>query len=168
MKRVLGVDPGLKVTGYAVIEVEGSGSRGFKLLEAGCIEPKKDSDLPQRLDKIYFHLREVIQQYQPQVMVLEKLYAHHRHPATVSVLGHVRGVICLVSVHCQIKLAEYSVKRIRKSLLGQGGVGKQQTREVVARFFKIPAEKLTLDASDAIALGLGYCHMTRGLRGQSL
>jgi crossover junction endodeoxyribonuclease RuvC len=76
----------------------------------------------------------------------------------------VRGVICLVCAHRSVELTEFSVKRVRKSLVGDGNASKQQTREVVAHLLGVQAARLTLDASDALALALGFAFMDRPRR----
>jgi len=158
---VLGVDPGLRATGYGLIEVVYQPDYRVKLLEAGTINPRQQDPLEKRIFKIHQNLGDIIQQYSPQVMVLEKLYAHHKHPTTASLLGHVRGVICLLCAQHGIRLVEHSVKRIRKSVVGNGNATKQQTQRAVEQFLRIPDQKLTLDASDALALALGFGHMNR-------
>lgn len=156
MMKILGIDPGLKATGYGCIEAH---NQSVALLETGTIEPKEKDLIQNRIQKIYKILDGLIEQYQPQVLVLEKLYAHYKHPVTASKLGHVRGVICLLCAQKNIGLVEHSVKRIRKSLTGNGNATKVQTKEVVADILKVDAAKLPLDASDALALALGYVRM---------
>lgn len=159
--RILGVDPGLNTTGYGVIEIETVPSRTIKLLEAGIIRPRSSDLLQNRINKIYQHLQDIVGEFHPTVMVLEKLYSHYRHPTTACQMGHIRGVICLLCAQQGLTLVEHSVKRIRKSLVGQGSASKQQTQEWVARMLNIDKNKLTLDASDALALVLGYASMQR-------
>lgn len=154
--RILGIDPGLKATGYGCIE---SGSFKAALIETGTIEPEQRGLIQNRIQKIYLILEEIIKEHQPQVLVLEKLYAHYKHPATASKLGHVRGVICLLCAQKNVELVEHSVKRIRQSLTGNGNASKVQTRRVVADILHIDETKLKLDASDALALALGYARM---------
>lgn len=161
--KILGIDPGLQATGYGVIEMIG-GPGALRLLETGVIEPKRSLPLPQKVDKIFQNITALVGQYQPEVMVLEKLYAHYKHPATGVVMGHARGVICLAAAQCGVTLVEYSVKRIRKALVGNGNASKPQTRESVARHLKIDATCLTLDASDALALALGFVYMQKAVR----
>ena len=156
--RILGVDPGFKATGYGCIEV---GGRAITLLETGTIEPKQKDLIQNRIQKIYTILGDLIEEHQPEILVLEKLYTHYKHPATASKLGHVRGVICLLCAEKNIILVEHSVKRIRKALTGNGNATKGQTRRVVANALKVDEAKLTVDASDALALALGYCAMNR-------
>lgn len=154
--KILGIDPGFKATGYGCIKVD---HRSVTLIETGTIEPKQTDLIQNRIQKIYSILGDLIDEHNPQVLVLEKLYAHHAHPVTASKLGHVRGVICLLCAQKNIELAEYSVKRIRKALTGNGNATKVQTKRVVADLLKIDESKLTLDASDALALSLGYIRM---------
>ena len=155
---VLGVDPGLKATGYGVLKWD---KAKLGLLEVGAIEPKPRDLIENRILNIHQNLNDVIQQYHPEVMILEKLYSHHKHPTTAAILGHVRGVICLLCAQHKIKLVEQSVKRIRQSLTGNGNASKSQTQQVVAHILKIDAQKLTLDASDALALALGYINILK-------
>jgi crossover junction endodeoxyribonuclease RuvC len=157
--KILGVDPGLKATGYGVIEIDAEGR--IKALEVGSIEPKSRDALPRKLFKIRQNLDDIVVRHAPQVMVLEKLYAHYKHPVTASIMGHARGVICLVCAERGVELVEESPKRVRKAVVGNGNASKEQTLRVVANFLKIDPSQLTLDASDALALALGYAHMNR-------
>ena len=158
MTTILGIDPSLTATGYGFVQMHNG---QIKLLECGAIEPKSKELFPRKLEKIYTILGELIGQYNPQVLVLEKVYSHHKHPATVSVLGHVRGVVCLLCAQRNVELVEHSVKRIRQALTGNGNATKVQTRRMVASAFGVKEEKLTLDASDALALALGYLQMNK-------
>ncbi len=155
----MGIDPGLRATGYGVVECKQS---LVSLLEVGTIEPKQKELLQNRLKTIHDVLDELIIEHGPQTLVLEKLYAHYNHPITASTLGHVRGVICLVCAQRGLQLVEYSVKRIRQVLTGNGNASKVQIRRFVASFLAIDEAKLSLDASDALALALGYIRVDGG------
>jgi crossover junction endodeoxyribonuclease RuvC len=156
--RILGIDPGLITTGYGVVEMKAG---GVKILEAGTIEPNTKDPFEQRLLKVHLHITTLLQAYHPDVVVLEKLYAHAKHPTTVAVLGHVRGVICLSVAQQKIELVEQSVKRIRKALIGNGNATKIQMQEFVKRLLNIKSAGFKLDASDALSLALGQAHMMR-------
>jgi len=157
--KILGIDPGLQNTGYGVVEfVPGESVR---LKEAGFIHPKAKDLFEQKIFKIHQLLDEIIQKHQPDVIVLEKLYAHYKHPITASILGHVRGVICLLCAQRKVELVELSVKRIRKALTGNGNATKEQARRLICGLLKLKESQLTLDTSDALALALGYAHMRR-------
>lgn len=155
---ILGIDPGLKATGYGFINFE---KNKTKLLEAGSVEPKQSDLIQNRIFKIYTILIQLVDQYQPNVLVLEKLYAHYKHPTTASILGHIRGVICLIAAQKRLELIEHSVKRIRKAVTGNGNASKVQTQKVIVDALNIKARNLTLDASDALALALGYIHINK-------
>jgi crossover junction endodeoxyribonuclease RuvC len=159
--RILGIDPGFKATGYGCVE---TGTGAVRLVETGTIEPKQKDLIQNRLQKIHHILSGLVDEHQPQVLVLEKLYAHGEHPVTASKMGHVRGVICLVCAQKNIELVEYSVKRVRKALIGNGNATKLQVRQAVAGTLRIDEAKLTLDASDALALALGHVRMRQSYR----
>ena len=156
--RILGIDPGLIATGYGVVDIK-SGSP--QILEAGTIEPNTKDNFELRLFKVHLHITTIIQAHHPDVVVLEKLYAHYKHPATSAILGHVRGVICLAVAQQKTELVEQSVKRIRKALIGNGNATKVQIQEFVKRLLNIKSPSFKLDASDALALALGHAHMMR-------
>ena len=156
MMKILGIDPGLKTTGYGIIEYR---QRQIKLLETGIIQPKPKELIQKRIHSIYLALKELIEQHKPEILVLEKIYSHHKHPNTVAILGHVRGVVCLLCAQQNMTLAEHSVKRIRKALTGNGNATKIQTRRIVAHTLRVDEDNLTLDASDALALAMGYGYM---------
>jgi crossover junction endodeoxyribonuclease RuvC len=151
--RILGVDPGSHVTGYGLVE---SVNGRIKLIEAGIIKVKDKEDLHLRIQKVYLNLEDVANSYKPDVLVLEKLYTHGQYVTTAAILGHVRGVICLLCAQKNIPLEESSVKRIRKAVTGNGAATKEQTQRMVAHLLNIDPGKLATDASDALALALGY------------
>lgn len=154
--RILGIDPGLKATGYGFVDY---GGKKIKLFEVGVIQSRQKDPIQHRLKKIYSLLDELILKYKPEVLVLEKLYSHREHPITSSILGHVRGVICLLSSQRGVTLIEHSVKRIRKAVTGNGNASKAQVLKMVANSLGIDENRLTFDASDALALALGYIHI---------
>jgi crossover junction endodeoxyribonuclease RuvC len=156
--KVLGIDPGLKATGYGII-LCGPESR-LKVLEAGSIEPKAKLPLAEKLLKIHGFLTQIIERHRPDAVVLEKLYSHSAHPMTAAVMGHARGVICLACAQQELVVVEESPKRVRKAVVGNGNASKEQTCRVVANILKIDPACLTLDASDALALALGHARMS--------
>ena len=156
--RILGIDPGLITTGFGFVEIAGGAA---KVIDAGTIKPKVKDAFESRIAKVHQCLTSIIVEHKPEVIVLEKLYAHYKHPTTACILGHVRGVICLAAYEQRVELVEHSVKRIRKALLGNGNATKLQVQEFVKRILNIPSADLALDTSDALALALGYAHMKR-------
>jgi len=156
--KILGVDPGLVTTGYGVIEVKGG---KLKVLEAGVVQPNTKDAFERRIAKVHQHIGGIINTHKPDAVVLEKLYAHYKHPATAFVLGHVRGVICLAAAQSNTPLIEQSPKRIRMALLGNGNATKIQVQAFVKRLLNCPKADMGLDISDALALALGHAHMMR-------
>jgi len=156
--RILGVDPGLRATGFGLMEFK-TGS--IKILDAGSIEPNPKALFEARIAKVHDLLSGIISTHKPNVLVLEKLYAHYKHPTTACLLGHVRGVICLLAHEHKIELVEQSVKRIRQALVGNGNATKEQVQMFVKRILNIEHARLTLDTSDALALALGQAHMLK-------
>jgi crossover junction endodeoxyribonuclease RuvC len=156
--RIIGVDPGLNITGFGVVDVSGD---KVKVIDAGSIEPKSKDRFELRIHKVHNLLEKLICEHKPQVLVLEKLYAHDKFPMTVSILGHVRGVICLAAAQQEIELVELSVKRVRKALMGNGNATKPQVQAFVKRLLKLEKTEMLLDTSDALALALGHAHMLR-------
>ena len=108
---ILGIDPGLQRTGFGVVSKNGSKN---DYIDCGVIQTSSVQDLASRLLHIYSGLENIYAKYKPEVMVLEKLYAHHKHPTTLGVLGHVRGVICLLGAKNDMGVFEYPYTRIRK------------------------------------------------------
>lgn len=159
---VVGVDPGLKATGYGVIGIDDRDR--VRVIEFGSIEPDIRNSFQVKLFKIRKYLDDIVLRHSPSVMVLEKLYSHYAHPVTAAIMGHARGVICLVCAERGIELVEESPKRVRKAVVGNGNATKEQTRFVVADFLGIKPEKMTLDVSDALVLGLAYARMRHYLK----
>jgi len=102
---ILGIDPGLHITGYGVIEV-GSKNR-VKLKEAGVIRTKPRDGITSRLEKIYTNISDIIEEYKPSILALEKLYSHYKHPVTSILMGHARGVVCLAAGILKVELVNY-------------------------------------------------------------
>src|SRR6266545_8345492 len=110
--RVLGIDPGLQVTGYAVLEVRPTGPH---VCEAGIVrtnEGKRTTDLAPRLCSLYDGIVEIVEQYQPQAVALEQLFAHYDHPRTAILMGHARGVIFLAAAQHNLPVVSYTATRI--------------------------------------------------------
>lgn len=155
--RILGIDPGLRVTGYGLIE--GKGLR-VRLIDAGYITTKSKDGLDMRLEKIYRAVDKLISESSPDAMVLEKLYSHWKHPTTAFVLGHARGIICLAAKQYGIPLVEYSPTRIKKAVLGSGHCSKSQVQRMIQNILSLKALPKPPDTSDALALAIGHSYMS--------
>ncbi len=152
--RVLGIDPGLNVTGYGVLEADGDHP---KVVEAGVVRSNARKCLAERLNEISRELNEIIGQFQPQAIAVEELYSHYTHPITAVIMGHVRGVIFLKAAEAGIPVESYASTRIKKSLTGNGRATKQQIQKMVKSTLGLPAVPEPPDAADALAIALCHC-----------
>ena len=159
-RRILGVDPGLLTTGYGVIEV---GPLRPILCEAGIIRGNEDksADMAGRLLAIYTGMAEVIEQFHPEVMAVEQLYAHYKHPRTAILMGHARGAIFLAAALRDIPVVSYNATRIKKIVTGSGRASKEQVQFTIQRELGLKALPEPPDVADALAAALCHCHMER-------
>jgi len=155
---ILGIDPGLNITGFGVIS---ACSGSIKLLDAGTIRSKASDPLTPRLAELYRGLAEVIQKYSPDVMGMEKIYSHYRHPATAIIMGHARGVLCLAAGLKGIRVESLPASRVKKAVTGNGRASKQQVNGMVCRIFGIRSELKPLDVSDALAVAIALYEAER-------
>jgi crossover junction endodeoxyribonuclease RuvC len=156
--RILGIDPALSITGYGLIDTK---KDKLSLIEAGIVKTSSKERLPQRLDKIYRAIEKLISDTKPEVMVLEKLYAHYRHPTTAYILGQARGVICLVCAEKKIPLVEYAATRVKKAILGCGLASKYQVQRMVASLLNLNQLPKYTDVTDALALAIAYSYIAK-------
>jgi len=154
---ILGVDPGLVVTGYGVIEV--NPPRRVKLKEAGVIRTAPADGISGRLERIYSSLSNIVREYEPKAIVLEKLYSHYKHPVTSILMGHARGVTCLVAGIAGLKLINYPSTRIKKAVTGRGQASKLQVQGMVKELLGLEKKPEPMDISDALACALTYVNV---------
>ena len=155
---ILGVDPALSITGYGVINAAKS---NIALVEAGIISTSSKDQMPKRLNRIYSAIIKLISDTNPDCLVLEKLYAHYRHPTTAYLLGQARGVICLACAVKNIPLAEYAATRIKKAIVGQGLASKFQVQRMVATALGLSSVPKYTDVTDALALAIAHSNIIR-------
>ena len=152
MQRILGIDPGLVATGYAVIESDG---RAGRLLTSGVINTNtRSSELPARLGAIFDGLVEIIRQHRPQAASVEQVFVH-RNASSALKLGQARGVAVCAAVTHQVPVYEYSARTVKQSVVGKGNANKEQVQFMVARLLQI-ASRARADEADAMAIAL--CH----------
>ena len=151
--RILGVDPGLQVAGYAVID------EGPRVCEAGVIrssEGRAAAEMAPRLVALYNGLVEVIEQFQPAVAVMEQLYAHYAHPRTAILMGHARGALMLAAGQRGLQVVSYSATQIKKTITGSGRAGKDQVQRTIQNELGLQELPEPPDVADALAAAL--CH----------
>jgi crossover junction endodeoxyribonuclease RuvC len=153
MERILGIDPGLNITGYGVLEaVEGR----LRLCEAGVVRGKTRNSLTARLAEIHQGVSELIAALRPTVMALEQLYSHYRQPRTAILMGHARGVICLAATQAGIPVVHYSATQVKKILTGSGHAPKAQVQRAIRYELGLIQMPEPPDVADALAIAL--CH----------
>ncbi len=153
MRRVLGVDPGLNITGYGVIE---AGPSGPTLCEAGIVRGRTRGSLTARIAEIHEGIRDVIAALQPTEMALEQLYGHYKRPRTAILMGHARGVICLAAAQGGIPVIHYGATQVKKVLTGNGRAPKHQMQLAIQTEFELEHPPDPPDVADALAIAL--CH----------
>ena len=153
--RVVGIDPGLNVTGYGVVACRGD---EVKLLEAGVIRmPRRQAEnLPERLESLFVELQRVLEEFKPQAMCLEEVYSHPGYPRTAILMGHARGVICLAARLAGIPVLSFPAKRVKQSVTGNGNASKLQVQRAVQNFFSLHRVPYPPDVADALAVALCY------------
>lgn len=159
--RILGVDPGLKITGYGVVDTTGGGVR---LLEAGIVRGGQSGEISHRLQALWEGITEVIRAFQPAALALEALYAHYEHPRTAILMGHARGVICLAGAQAGLPVHSYSATQVKRILTGSGRADKAQIQRAIQRELGLPRLPEPADVADALAVAL--CHYYLHCRGQ--
>jgi crossover junction endodeoxyribonuclease RuvC len=154
--RILGIDPGLQITGYAVLE---TGSLGPRVCEAGIVrssEGRSSADMATRLLAMYNGIVEVIAQFRPGVVAVEQLYAHYEHPRTAILMAHARGAIFLAAAQQGLPVVSYNATRIKKTITGNGRAPKNQVQLTVQRELGLAQLPEPPDVADALAAAL--CH----------
>ena len=156
--RILGVDPGLGVTGYGIIEAK---ERQLKLLEAGIVKSSSRQSLPEILSSLYTGIQDIIREYKPADLILQKLYSHYKHQMTAVAMAHARGVIALCAGELsQLRLVDYSAKRVKLALTGNGNASKMQVGRTVQTILKLKKLPAPADVGDALALSLAHAYIT--------
>lgn len=151
--RILGVDPGLQCTGYGLIE---SLPPHCALVDGGVVRTDASGSLEVRLATLAAGLREIVMEHDPDVMVVEELYAKYRHPRTAILMAHARGVVLQVAAERGLTVVAYPASLVKRSLVGHGRASKQQVAMMVVHLLGLGALPQPDDVTDALALCL--CH----------
>ena len=149
--RILGIDPGLQLTGYGVIDL---GNPRPKLIDGGVIRLNTKGSIPDRLVELETELESLIVEHKPDVCAVEQLYSHYKHPRTAILMGHARGVILLVARRHTIRVEEFAANRIKQSLTGHGHASKQQMQRAIQGVWNLKSLPEPPDVADALAVAL--------------
>lgn len=151
--RLLGVDPGLRTTGYGVIETR---ARTMKLVEAGVIEPDSKLPLEGRLAQLHDAMHEIVAAMRPDVVVVEELWTAYRNPTTAVLMGHARGVLYLAAAQHQVAVYQLGHSLVKRALVGSGAARKDQVNAMVTQLLGLKARPDPEDVSDALALAIAW------------
>ena len=156
--RILGIDPGLQLCGYACLEMSGDGE---KLIEAGVFQTDSCSAIEVRLNGIAADTESLLKKFSPDVVAVEELYSHYAHPKTAILMGHARGVILQKAQEAQVKVKSFGATRIKKSITGNGRASKGQVQRAIQRILSLPQLPEPDDVADAIATALCCANQIR-------
>lgn len=162
--RLLGVDPGTNVLGYAIIEIEG---RKIKLLEMGVVHLQKLSEQQLKLKKIFERLQTIIDVYQPREMAIEAPF-YGKNVQSMLKLGRAQGVAMAAGITKGVTITEYSPKKIKQSVTGNGNSAKEQVAAMLSNILGIKlADDHYLDATDALAAAVCHYYQSSSVLGGS-
>jgi crossover junction endodeoxyribonuclease RuvC len=162
LDRVVGIDPGLNVTGYAVVEPS---PRGAFVAEAGVIRPGAAcKTMGQRLAWIHRGIVEVLEAFPPGAVALEQVHSHVKYPRTAILMAHARGVIVLAAALRETPVFGYAATRIKKTLTGSGRAPKSQIQHAIMAELGLDRLPEPHDVADACAIALCHYHITRNRR----
>jgi crossover junction endodeoxyribonuclease RuvC len=148
--RILGIDPGSRLTGFGVIDETAT---GYQYVASGCLRIKGD-DFPLRLKQIFAGISDIVEEYKPTEMAIEQVFMHKNADSALK-LGQARGAaICAVQLF-DIPVFEYAARQVKQAVVGKGSADKLQVQQMVKILLGISGE-LQIDASDA--LGISLCH----------
>lgn len=162
--RILGVDPGLRITGYGAIDCSGSRVR---LIEAGILTPLARASLETRLHELHDGIAAVVAATRPACIVIEELYSTYKNPLTAIMMGHARGVLCLAAAQAGVPVRTLGHSLVKRALVGSGTARKEQVGRMVAQLLGLRAVPEPYDVSDALALAIAYANVQAHERGLS-
>ena len=155
--RVLGLDPGTAITGYAVVTEDGG---GLTLNTIGVIRTPANTPLPSRLQTIHAELQALIEEHEPDAAGVEELF-FSRNARTAMSVGHARGVVLLALVNAGLPIGEYTPMQVKQAVTGYGNADKHQVQEMVRMLLSLPEIPRPDDAADAAAVAICYLHRAR-------
>jgi crossover junction endodeoxyribonuclease RuvC len=150
----MGVDPGLVVTGFGVIEIGGNGSISY--CGSGVLRPQRLQSFPQRLQEIFHGLGQQIERFTPKLMAIENPF-YAKNVKSAMLLGQARGVAILAAAEAGVAVQEYSPLEVKQAVVGYGRAAKEQVQSMIRSLLNLP-QNLTADAADALAVALCLAH----------
>lgn len=151
--KILGIDPGLVKTGFGVIEIVNKKQQ--QVIDYGIIKPNSKSNLSDRLYTIYKDVKQIIEMHSPTVLSIEDIFYGKNVKSTI-LLGQARGSALIAAAEFDLVVYEYSPRKIKQSIVGNGNAHKDQIKYMVEKILNVTLNKNQLDASDALAIALCY------------
>jgi crossover junction endodeoxyribonuclease RuvC len=149
--RILGIDPGLQLTGYGVIDYRDVRPT---LIDGGVIRLRPRSSIPERLVELETELDALFEEHKPEICAVEQLYAHYAHPRTAILMGHARGVILLVAQRRGVGIEQFAANRIKQAIAGHGHASKHQMQVAIQAQWNLARVPEPPDVADALAVAL--------------
>jgi crossover junction endodeoxyribonuclease RuvC len=156
--RILGIDPGLRSTGFGVIDKAGN---KLAYVASGCIKTDSAGTLPQRIKTIIDGVAEIIATYQPQQAAVEIVFVNV-NPQSTLLLGQARGAAIAALVTANLPVAEYTALQVKQAVVGHGKAAKEQVQAMVTRLLDLPGTP-SADAADALACAIAHAHGGQGM-----
>jgi crossover junction endodeoxyribonuclease RuvC len=156
--RILGIDPGLRVTGFGVLEKSG---QKLTYVTSGCIRTEEKAELPVRIRTILEGLSQLIADIRPQQVAVEKVFVNV-NPQSTLLLGQARGAAICAAVIGSLPVSEYTALQVKQAVVGNGHARKEQVQEMVRRLLRLPGDP-SPDAADALACAICHAHGGLGL-----
>lgn len=155
--RVIGVDPGTAITGWGIVEGNGS---DLEMVAVGTITTAAGTPLPKRLQTIYHELTAIIKQWQPSTAAIEELF-FSKNAKTALAVGHGRGVAMLALANAELSITEYKPLEVKQAITGHGGADKKQMQQMVKLLLTLDEVPRPDDAADALAIAICHLHSAR-------
>lgn len=149
--RILGIDPGLLLTGYGVIDYK---ALRPILIDGGVIRLDAKAALADRLVELETELESLLDEHKPDVCAVEQLYAHYAHPRTAILMGHARGVVLLAAARRGVRLEQFPANRVKQAVTGNGHASKSQMQRAVQAQWNLPTLPEPPDVADALGVAL--------------
>ena len=150
--RILGIDPGIRRTGYGIIESKGG---RLELIDFGTIQPPVDGTMGERLSTIYDDVSELIRTHEPASLAIETSF-FGVNAKSAMILGQARAAALLAGAHAKLIIGEYAPRKIKAATTGSGRASKEQVQHMVQGILNMQQLPTPLDASDALAIAI--CH----------
>ena len=155
IKRVIGVDPGLTITGFGILDYKGG---QIRTVAFGTIKPPVKESLPNRLEYLNSHMTELLEKFEPNAFAIEDTF-FSQNVKSALLLGQARGVLLLAAASKGIPSMDYAPRKVKQSVVGNGAADKTQVQYMVQLILKMDEPPKPLDVSDALAIGL--CHINQ-------